>query len=45
MQIREHANSGKPAVILYPSQTVIDFAELEARANRLAHFFSASWTA
>jgi long-chain acyl-CoA synthetase len=39
MQIREHADSGKPAVILYPSQTVIDFAELEARANRLAHFF------
>ena len=39
MQIREHADSGKPAVILYPSQTVIDFAELEARANQLAHFF------
>jgi len=39
MQIREHVDSGKPAVILYPSQTVIDFAELEARANRLAHFF------
>jgi long-chain acyl-CoA synthetase len=39
MQIREHADSGKPAVILYPSETVIDFAELEARANRLAHYF------
>src|SRR3984957_17381671 len=39
MQIREHVDSGKPAVILYPSQTVIDFAELEMRANRLAHFF------
>src|SRR4030081_1575622 len=39
MQIREHVGSGRPAVILYPSQTVIDFAELEARANRLAHFF------
>jgi long-chain acyl-CoA synthetase len=39
MQIREHADSGKPAVILYPSEKVIDFAELEARANRLAHFF------
>jgi long-chain acyl-CoA synthetase len=39
MQIREHADSGNPAVILYPSQTVIDFAELEERANRLAHFF------
>src|SRR4030081_872134 len=39
MQIREHVGSGRPAVILYPSQTVIDFAELEARANRLAHHF------
>jgi long-chain acyl-CoA synthetase len=39
MQIREHADSGKPAVILYPSEAVIDFAELEARANRLAHHF------
>src|SRR6202048_2109772 len=39
MQIREHVGSGKPAVILYPSEQMIDFAELEARANRLAHFF------
>src|SRR6202022_4937242 len=39
MQIREHVGPGKPAVILYPSQTVIDFAELEARANPLAPFF------
>jgi fatty-acyl-CoA synthase len=39
MQIREHVGSGKPAVILYPSGPVIDFAELEARANRLAHYF------
>lgn len=39
MQIREHVHSGKPAVILHPSGQVIDFAELEARANRLAHFF------
>jgi long-chain acyl-CoA synthetase len=39
MQIREHVDSGKPAIILYPSQREIDFAELEARANRLAHFF------
>src|ERR1700676_4754342 len=39
MQIREHVGSGKAAVILYPSQTVIAFAELEARANRLAHDF------
>jgi long-chain acyl-CoA synthetase len=39
MQIRQHVGSGKPAVILYPSGQVIDFAELEARANRLAHYF------
>jgi long-chain acyl-CoA synthetase len=41
MQIREHveANPDKPAVILHPSGTVLTFAELEARANRLAHFF------
>src|ERR1700722_14425136 len=38
MQIREHV-SDKPAVILYPSGTVVTFAELEARANRLAHYF------
>ena len=29
----------KPAVILHPSGTVITFDELEARANRLAHYF------
>jgi long-chain acyl-CoA synthetase len=41
MQIREHAaaNPGKPAIIMYPSGTVLTFDELEARANRLAHFF------
>src|SRR3954454_7261657 len=41
MQIREHAaaNPDKPAVIMHPSGTVLTFAELEARANRLAHFF------
>jgi long-chain acyl-CoA synthetase len=39
MQIREHVDSGKPAVILYPSGRAIDFAELEARANQLAHYF------
>jgi long-chain acyl-CoA synthetase len=38
MQIREHA-SDKPAVILHPSGTVVTFADLEARANRLAHLF------
>jgi fatty-acyl-CoA synthase len=39
VQIREHVDSAKPAIILYPSQTVIGFADLEARANRLAHCF------
>ncbi|HEV7854328.1 MAG TPA: fatty-acid--CoA ligase FadD4 [Mycobacterium sp.] len=39
MQIREHMDSAKPAIILSPSQTVIGFADLEARANRLAHCF------
>jgi len=39
MQIRQHVGANKPAVILYPSGTVITFDELEARANRLAHRF------
>jgi len=41
MQIREHAENhpDKAAVILYPSGTELSFAELEARANRLAHYF------
>ena len=32
-----HPESTKPAVILHPSGTVVTFAELEERANRLAH--------
>ncbi|BBX32690.1 long-chain-fatty-acid--CoA ligase [Mycolicibacterium mageritense DSM 44476 = CIP 104973] len=43
MQIREHVgpenNGTKPAIILHPSGTVVTFDELEARANRLAHYF------
>ncbi|MDT5241174.1 MAG: long-chain acyl-CoA synthetase [Mycobacterium sp.] len=42
MQIREHVDSGKPAVILAKAGTVIDFAELEERANRLAHYWRAA---
>ena len=42
VQIREHAASGKPAVILAGSGKVIDFAELEERANRLAHYWRAA---
>jgi long-chain acyl-CoA synthetase len=43
MQIREQAqaNPDKPAVIMYPSGTVVTFGELEARANQLAHSFRA----
>jgi acyl-CoA synthetase (AMP-forming)/AMP-acid ligase II len=39
MQIREHVGANKPAIILHPSGTVVTFDELEARANRLAHYF------
>jgi len=41
MQIRDTAvaSPDKPAVIMYPSGTVVTFGELEARANRLAHLF------
>jgi fatty-acyl-CoA synthase len=41
MQIREHAEAapGKPAVIIHPSGATVTFGELEARANRLAHYF------
>ncbi len=41
MQIREHAEAhpDRPAVILHPSGKQVSFAEMEARANRLAHRF------
>lgn len=44
MQIRSHAAAtpNKPAIVLYPSETVVTFANLEAAANRLAHFFRKS---
>jgi fatty-acyl-CoA synthase len=42
MQIREHVNSGKTALILARAGTMIDFAELEERANRLAHYWRAA---
>jgi long-chain acyl-CoA synthetase len=44
MQIRDTAAAtpDKPAIILYPSGTVVTFGELEARANRLAHHFRAA---
>lgn len=39
MQIREHVDSGRPALILHPSGVTVGFAELERAANRLAHAF------
>ncbi len=39
MQIREHVDSEKPALVLHPSGKRVSFAEMEARANRLAHHF------
>jgi long-chain acyl-CoA synthetase len=39
MQIREWITADKPAIILHPSRTQLTFADLEARANRLAHYF------
>src|SRR6516165_6733586 len=42
MQIREHTGTGKPAVIMHPSGTVVTFDEMEARANQLAHYFRAN---
>jgi long-chain acyl-CoA synthetase len=38
MQLRDHVLSGKAALILHPSGIVVSFAELEQRANRLAHY-------
>lgn len=42
MQLRDHAGSAKPAVILHNSGAVVSFADLEASANRLAHFLRRS---
>ena len=42
MQIRQHLGNDKPAIILHPSGIVLSFDELEARANRLAHYFRAA---
>jgi fatty-acyl-CoA synthase len=42
MQIRAHIESGNPALILASAGTMISFGELEARANRLAHYWRAA---
>ncbi|OBG02617.1 fatty-acid--CoA ligase FadD4 [Mycolicibacter sinensis] len=39
MQIRQFRDSQKSALVLHPSGTTVSFAELEVRANRLAHHF------
>lgn len=39
MQIRQWVGSDRPALIMHPRGVRISFAELEARANRLAHHF------
>ena len=41
MQIRDHAEAApdRPAVVMYPSGTVVTFGEMEKRANQLAHLF------
>ena len=38
MDLRDHVASTKPAVILHPSGVAVGFGELEASANRLAHY-------
>lgn len=38
MQLREHNDLDRQALILHPSGKTVGFAELEGRANRLAAF-------
>lgn len=42
MQIREHVDSDKPAVVMSGSGVVVGFGDLEERANRLAHYWRAA---
>jgi long-chain acyl-CoA synthetase len=42
MQIREHIDSARPALILHPSGKQVSFADMEGGANRLAHHFRAA---
>jgi long-chain acyl-CoA synthetase len=38
MQIRDWVSATNPAIVLHPSGIEVSFAELEASANRLAHY-------
>jgi long-chain acyl-CoA synthetase len=42
MHIREYLSLTRPAIIVHPEGTAIGFADLEARANRLAHHWRRS---
>ncbi len=42
MHIRDHADGEQPAIVLVPSAITVNFAELDARANQLAHFLRSS---
>ncbi|WNG90251.1 fatty-acid--CoA ligase FadD4 [Mycobacterium sp. ITM-2016-00317] len=42
MQIRRWADTGRPALVMYPAGTRISFGELESRANRVARHFRAA---
>jgi fatty-acyl-CoA synthase len=39
MQIRQHVTASNPALVLHPSGKRLTFADLEAKANQLAHYF------
>jgi len=42
MQLREHNDLDRPALILHPSGKTVGFVELEGCGNRLAHHFRES---
>lgn len=39
MRIREHLSPTRPAIIVYPEGASSRFADLEARVNRIAHYW------
>ncbi|WP_396930398.1 fatty-acid--CoA ligase FadD4 [Mycolicibacterium sp.] len=42
MHIRDHVEADRPAIVLVPSGATVRYAELDARANQLAHFLRQS---